>query len=333
MLSSAPEGFENGTSDPIKRDPYFRAKLISACLAFFLAFSAGSAFTGVFPKGFFESKKVESSPPSRHTPFEVSPPLPPLESSLAESSGDWSQEDLENAAHFPLAMEASDKAWALCKQRVGSTRPWLMDENDRQEFARLINQANAEGVLVRKDVLQRMHADLPTAFDHFVEVTFYMPSHVITRHPSARNQQLWGQWSSWLQANRSGIHMPAGIRQARRVESQPPKLPRNPELAGLDSNRESPGQPVVQDNEGEPEVEYINTPNGGFYYWHTKSGHRDSDRKRSQWQPSPSATRTTSAAHTRGESSPVRRTTVQNPPAAVKVVPRRPATTIPAKHQ
>ncbi|OAI45068.1 hypothetical protein AYO44_13170 [Planctomycetaceae bacterium SCGC AG-212-F19] len=126
---------------------------------------------------------------------------------------EWSQEDVENAAHFVRAFRASDAAFEICRKAghpPGSSRPWMMAVNDRREFARLITTANQEATLVRKDVLKRMNASLPVAFEDYITATSYMGAIALSGRPDNRATAIWSRFGLWWGVNKANVRVPPG---------------------------------------------------------------------------------------------------------------------------
>jgi hypothetical protein len=151
---------------------------------------------------------------------------------LPKSANEWSPTDVENATHLVRAMRAASEAWAICRNanrpwqpggppeilgpsgvaqsKVG--RPWLLNSSDLQEFVRLISEANREARMVRKEVLRRMHAQLPDAFNDFIISTSYIATHASVSRPDPRYTQMWRRWSEWRLTNWAEVRIPEGAR-------------------------------------------------------------------------------------------------------------------------
>jgi hypothetical protein len=145
---------------------------------------------------------------------------------------EWTPRDLEDVAHFTRALRAADEAWALTVKSDapwqpgdppvitnGSRRPtgkngprWLVADHVRPEFAGLMFEASQQAKMCRKNVLRRLHPNLPEHFNDFILVTDYIATHVDDTKPAPRYASLWQRWSDWYLTHASDFRMPAVAR-------------------------------------------------------------------------------------------------------------------------
>jgi hypothetical protein len=133
---------------------------------------------------------------------------------LPTSLDEWSKQDLENASHFVRAMQYSDQALKMCPKSASweSQPALLVTDAARREFAYLMEKANREARLVRKDVLKRMHVKLPDAFDDFITATGSIAVSVVAKQPDSRASTAWNHWIQWCRANGPEVRIPRGLR-------------------------------------------------------------------------------------------------------------------------
>ncbi len=148
--------------------------------------------------------------------------------------GGWTKDDTGNAAHFVRAMRANSAAWAVCREadrrpwrpgdppeitngargresKVG--RPWLMNGTDQWQFRLHMRNANQEGMLVRRDVLRRIHPELPDAFGDFLLVTSAFASNAAAPFQNLRVRDWDERWGRWMMSNRANLDVPSDAKK------------------------------------------------------------------------------------------------------------------------
>jgi S1-C subfamily serine protease len=140
----------------------------------------------------------------RLTPFPLNRPPLVEAPTLARP---WTEEEVENAAHFVRAMQAANGALQLCKQAGHEGRPWLLIDTDRIRFCQLMGKANGEARLVRPGVLRRMHPGLPDGFSDLIIAT----NHVRSGGGSVQDRSIiaaWNRWMRWWATHASDVYVP-----------------------------------------------------------------------------------------------------------------------------
>lgn len=130
------------------------------------------------------------------------------------AAGSWTPDDVENAAHFLRALKHWQEAYSYCARKTGAGgNPWAIPPLERSAYADLVGRANLEAKLVRRDVLARMHPDLPMAFNDFVRVTGYLAANITARRADPAAATASRRWWDWWRANSRNVLIPEGARQ------------------------------------------------------------------------------------------------------------------------
>lgn len=153
--------------------------------------------------------------------------------SRVSPNDEWSSAEIASVKHFLDATRLTKEALAICAKsqspwrpgqpavildRAGNPidrtgKPWLLSDQEKADFVKLVKQADEHAHQVRPEVLKKMHPELPDAFKDFKTATAFMQSapYMIRPHPAGINA--WGRWTGWSSANGATVAIPLEARR------------------------------------------------------------------------------------------------------------------------